>query len=181
MPRLTAEIVCRTVFGRQLGAEHAAEIVTAFSEYQRLIGQLDLAYFFGLPDWIPRFHSPAIHRSAKRIHKVLEQVIGDCRERLSSGEASMIRLLLEARDPESGEPLDDVALRNEAAVIFMAGLCCRERPSSKNASTTNWEKCSPAACRPSTTSPSCSIRAPSSRRRCGYTPRPAPGTAGALR
>jgi cytochrome P450 len=121
MATLTAEIICRTVFGRQLGAEHAAEIVTAFSEYQRLIGQLDLGYFVGLPDWIPRFHSPAIHRSAKRIHKVLEQVIGDCRQRLSGGEASMIRLLLEARDPESGEPLDDVALRNEAAVIFMAG------------------------------------------------------------
>src|SRR5246127_1331564 len=121
MATLTAEIICRTVFGRQLGAGHAAEIVAAFSEYQRLVGQLDLAYFFGLPDWIPRFHSPAIHRSAKRIHKVLEQVIGDCRERLSSDEASMIRLLLEARDPETGEPLDDVALRNEAAVIFMAG------------------------------------------------------------
>jgi cytochrome P450 len=118
---LTAEIICRTVFGRQLGAAHAAEIVAAFSEYQRLVGQMDLAYFFGLPDWIPRLHSPAIHRSAKRIHKVLEQVIDDCRRRLSSGEASMIRLLLEARDPESGEPLDDAALRNEAAVIFMAG------------------------------------------------------------
>src|SRR5260370_41334422 len=34
---------------------------------------------------------------------------------------SMIRLLLEARDADTGEPLDDVALRNEAAVIFMAG------------------------------------------------------------
>src|SRR6185312_17058072 len=78
-------------------------------------------YFFGLPDWLPRFHSPAIRRAAKRIHKVLDQVISDCRERLSGGEASMIRLLLEARDPETGEPLDDVALRNEAAVIFMAG------------------------------------------------------------
>src|SRR6516165_8034113 len=33
----------------------------------------------------------------------------------------MIRLLLEARDPETGEPLDNSALRNEAAVIFMAG------------------------------------------------------------
>jgi len=85
MATLTAEIICRTVFGRQLGAEHAAEIVAAFSEYQRLVGQLDLAYFFGLPDWMPRFHSPAVHRSAKRIHKVLEQVIGDCRERLSGG------------------------------------------------------------------------------------------------
>jgi len=121
MATLTAEIICRTVFGRQLGAAHAAEIVAAFSEYQRLIGQLDLGYFFGLPDWLPRFHSPAIHRSARRIHKVLDQVIRDCRARLSSGEASMIRLLLEARDAETGEPLDDAALRNEAAVIFMAG------------------------------------------------------------
>jgi cytochrome P450 len=121
MATLTAEIICRTVFGRQLGADHAAEIVTAFSDYQRLIGQLDLAYFLGLPDWMPRFHSPAIRRAAQRIHKVLEQVIRECREQLASGEASMIRLLLEARDTENGEPLDDSALRNEAAVIFMAG------------------------------------------------------------
>jgi cytochrome P450 len=121
MATLTAEIICRTVFGRQLGAEHAAEIVAAFSEYQRLIGQLDLAYFLGLPDWLPRFHSPSIHRSARRIRRVLDQVIRDCRRQPSSGEASMIRLLLEARDLETGAPLDDAALRNEAAVIFMAG------------------------------------------------------------
>jgi cytochrome P450 len=121
MAALTAEIICRTVFGRQLGAGYAAEIIAAFSEYQKLIGQLDLAYFVGLPDWVPRFHSPAIHRSAKRIHKVLDQVISDCRDRLSGGEASIIRLLLEARDGDTGEPLDDAALRNEAAVIFMAG------------------------------------------------------------
>jgi cytochrome P450 len=121
MAALTAEIICRTVFGRQLGAEHAAEIIAAFSQYQQLIGQLDLAYFFGLPDWLPRFHSPAVHRAAKRIHEVLDQVIRDCRERLSGGEPSMIRLLIEARDPETGEPLAQTALRNEAAVIFMAG------------------------------------------------------------
>jgi cytochrome P450 len=121
MATLTAEIICRTVFGQQLGAEHAAEIVAAFSQYQRLIGQLDLAYFLGLPDWMPRFHSPAIQRAAKRIHQVLDRVIRDCREQLSGGEASMIRLLLEARDTDTGAPLDASALRNEAAVIFMAG------------------------------------------------------------
>lgn len=121
MATLTAEIICRTVFGRHLGAGHAAEIVLAFSEYQRLIGQLDLAYFLGLPDWLPRFHSPAIRRAAGRIHQVLDQVIRDCREKLRGGDASMIRLLLEARDPETGERLDSAAVRNEAAVIFMAG------------------------------------------------------------
>ena len=121
MATLTAEIICRTVFGRELGAARAGEIITAVSEYQRLIGQLDLAYFFGLPDWLPRFHGSAIRRAAKRIHTVLDQVIGDCRKRLSDGESSMIRLLLEARDTETGEALDSGALRNEAAVIFMAG------------------------------------------------------------
>jgi cytochrome P450 len=121
MATLTAEIICRTIFGRQLGAAHAREIVSSFSEYQRLIGQLDLAYFCGLPDWLPRFQLPAIHRAARRIHKVLDVVIHDCRAQLSSGETSIIRLLLEARDAETGEPLDDAALRNEAAVIFMAG------------------------------------------------------------
>jgi cytochrome P450 len=118
---LTAEIISRTVFGRHLGAAHAAQIVSAFSEYQRLVGQLDLAYLFGLPDWLPRIHSPAIHRAARRIHNVLDEIIRDCRERHADGEASMIRLLLEARDPETGAPLDSTALRNEAAVIFMAG------------------------------------------------------------
>jgi cytochrome P450 len=121
MAALTAEIICRTVFGRQLGAAPAADIIVAFTEYQRLVGQLDIAYFVGLPDWLPRFHSLAIRRAAKRLHGVLDRIIRDCRERLSDGETSMIRLLLEARDTETGEPLDDVALRNEAAVIFMAG------------------------------------------------------------
>jgi cytochrome P450 len=121
MAGLTAEIICRTVFGRQLGSERAREIVSSFSAYQRLIGQLDLAYLAGLPDWLPRLHSPAIHRAARRIHKVLDGIIGSCRAQLAQGEASMIRLLLEARDDETGERLDDTALRNEAAVIFMAG------------------------------------------------------------
>src|SRR5438067_8240408 len=55
MATLTAEIICRAVFGPRLGHEHASEIVAAFSDYQRLVGQLDLLYLLGLPDWLPRF------------------------------------------------------------------------------------------------------------------------------
>jgi len=118
MATLTAEIICRTVFGPRLGAAHATAIVASFSEYQRLIGQLDLMYLAGLPDWLPRYYSPAIRRAARRIHQVLDDIIRQCRE---GGETSMIRLLLDARDPETGAALDADALRNEAAVIFMAG------------------------------------------------------------
>jgi cytochrome P450 len=121
MATLTAEIICRTIFGPRLGAAHAAEVVAAFSAYQRAVGQLDLAYLLGLPDWWPRYHSRGVRRAAARIRAVLDDVIRHCEDRLKSGDASMIAMLLDARDPETGDRLDREALRNEAAVIFMAG------------------------------------------------------------
>jgi cytochrome P450 len=121
MGTLTAEVICRAVFGPRLGTEHATTIVAAFSEYQRLIGRLDLSYLFGLPDWLPRFYSPAVRRAARRIHEVLDHIINQCEAAHGGGETSMIRLLLDARDADSGERLDRAALRNEAAVLFLAG------------------------------------------------------------
>src|SRR5258707_14010188 len=76
MATLTAEIICRTVFGPRLGAEHATAIVASFSDYQRLIGQLDLPYLLGLPDWVPRFYSSAIRRAARRDHDGLAHIHG---------------------------------------------------------------------------------------------------------
>jgi cytochrome P450 len=121
MATLTAEIICRTIFGPRLGAEHATEIVASFSAYQQAVGMVDLPSLLGLPDWVPRFQSRAVHRAARRIDLVLNDIIRRCEERLASGEQSMIQMLLEARDPETGDKLDREALRNEAAVIFMAG------------------------------------------------------------
>jgi cytochrome P450 len=121
MATLTAEIICRTIFGPRLGAEHATEIVASFSTYQQAVGMVDLPSLLGLPDWVPRFQSRAVHRAARRIDLVLNDIIRRCEERLASGEQSMIQMLLEARDPETGDKLDREALRNEAAVIFMAG------------------------------------------------------------
>ena len=121
MAHLTAEIICRTIFGRQLGRDHAHEIVDGFSDYQRVIDQIDLVSLLGLPDWFPRWYSPAIRRSVARIHGVLDGIIASYRARVPSDEVSVIGRLLDARDIDTGEPLDAEALRNEAAVLFMAG------------------------------------------------------------
>jgi cytochrome P450 len=121
MSTLTAEVICRAVFGPRLGQEHATEIAASFGEYQRLVGRLDVLYLLGLPDWLPRFHSRALRRAARRIHEVLDHIIRQARDRYAAGEPSMIRDLLDARDEETGAPLDDLALRNEAAVLFLAG------------------------------------------------------------
>ena len=118
---LTAEIICRTLFGRKLGRDYARQIVDGFSEYQRVIGQTDLLSLLGLPDWIPRWYSRAIDNSVRSIQDVLSQVIESARAQAGADDSSVISQLLNARDVETGEPLDPEALRNEIAVLFMAG------------------------------------------------------------
>jgi len=121
MAQLTAEIICRTIFGRQLGRARAQEVVQGFSDYQRRIGQVDLMSLIGLPDWLPRPHLPGVYRSVRRIHAVLDDIIASYRVHRDRDEASVIGRLLDAHDEETGKPLDARAVRNEAAVLFMAG------------------------------------------------------------
>lgn len=120
MAHLTAEIICRTIFGRQLGKDHAAEVVQGFSDYQRHIDQIDILSLFGLPEWLPRFRGRAIKKPVERIMTVLDKIIASYEAQKEKGEASVIGGLLEARD-ENGEPLSRDAIISEAAVIFMAG------------------------------------------------------------
>jgi cytochrome P450 len=116
MAQLTAEIIGRTVFGQALGSDRTREVVEAFSDYQEHADQRDLTSLLGLPSWIPRRRGPLIARSAARIHAILDGIIADLRG--ASGDGSVIRMLMQA---EGGGGLDAAALRNEAAVIFMAG------------------------------------------------------------
>lgn len=120
MAHLTAEIISRTIFGRQLGKNYASEVVQGFSDYQKHIDQVDMISMFGLPEWLPRFRGNAIRKSKERILGVLDEIIDSYQAQKEAGEASVIGGLLEARD-EDGNPLSRDAIRNEAAVIFMAG------------------------------------------------------------
>lgn len=120
MAHLTAEIISRTIFGRQLGKDYASEVVRGFTEYQKHIDQVDLLAIFGLPDWLPRFRSKALRKANARILEVLDEIIDSYHARKDAGEVSVIGGLLEARD-DDGNPLSREAVRNEAAVIFMAG------------------------------------------------------------
>jgi cytochrome P450 len=121
MAQLTAEILCRTVFGRQLGSERALELVEGFSDYQRRVGQIDFFWLLGLPDWVPRPHPPGVYRSARRVHKVLDDLIAENRAHHVRDDASIVDRLLDARDEETGLPFDARALREEAGVLLFAG------------------------------------------------------------
>ncbi len=121
MGHLTAGIICATIFGRALGRDTTKSIVSAFSQYQSLIGQMDVLALLGLPDIIPRFQGFRIRGAARRIHRALDKVIGTILSQGDGNEASLLKSMSEAKLDDSGQPMDRAAFRNEAAVLFMAG------------------------------------------------------------
>lgn len=118
MAEMTADIICRTIFGSQLGHVAAKAVVSAFSEYQALIGQMDLISLLGLPDFIPRMHNRRIRACAERIQAVVAGLMAEILEGHRRDEPSLIRSLADA---ENGSGLSVEAVRNEASVLFMAG------------------------------------------------------------
>jgi cytochrome P450 len=121
MGHLTAEIICRTIFGPRLGGEAAASVVQAFAEYQRVVGQTDVLSLLGVPDWVPRWQPPSVRRASRRIAAVLDGLIDRVLSPEGKGEASLIRAMAEGVNPATGKAMDREAFRNEAAVLFMAG------------------------------------------------------------
>ena len=120
MAHLTAEIICRTIFGQELGQGNAGRIISDFSDYQRRIDQTDPVSLLGLPNWFPRYRGRGIRKSANQILAVLDEIIERFTETKETDDASVIGGLLNARN-DDGSLLDPAAIRNEAAVIFMAG------------------------------------------------------------
>lgn len=120
MAGLTAEIISRSVFGNDLGKDSADAVTEGFTSYQSLIDSINIGYFLGFDEGLPLMRTPSLRRSVKRIHRIIDRVIED--HLAGKGDDnSMVELLIrrQKRNPEL--KLDVVALRNEAATIFMAG------------------------------------------------------------
>ena len=116
---LTADVICRALFGQELTQAYARQIVDGFTEYQQYVDQVDVLSLFGFPDWVPRWRRGALRRATSRIQATLDEIIDQCRAR-SDSEPSAVGRLLNARD-DRGHGLSQEALRNEVIVLFMAG------------------------------------------------------------
>lgn len=121
MGSLTAEVVCRSIFGRALGTEKSHAIISAFAAYQSHIESLDFAALFNLPEWMSNIRGPASHRSAKRLHKIIDGLVDDIESGVLAGEDSIVSRLLTSEDEKTGTRLTREEVRNEVAVLVMAG------------------------------------------------------------
>jgi cytochrome P450 len=121
MGRLTAEIICRTVFGLVLGRENSLAIVEGFGRFQKVASCIDMLTLLGVSERVPRWHAPAVRRESRALIDLVDQIVEKVRSKKTSGGSSMVQRLIDSVDQETGMPLDPVATRNEAVVLFMAG------------------------------------------------------------
>ncbi|WP_137129524.1 cytochrome P450 [Rhizobium sp. FY34] len=120
MAGLTAEIIARSVFGNDLGKDRADAVTDSFTKYQSLIDSINLAYFIGFDNGLPVMKTPSLRSSVRKIHGIVDKVVED--HLAGRGDHhSMVDLLIRRRQRNPELKLDVIALRNEAATIFMAG------------------------------------------------------------
>lgn len=120
MAGLTAEIIARSVFGNDLGKDRADAVTDSFTQYQSLIDSINLAYFIGFDDGLPVIKTPSLRSSVRKIHGIVDKVVED--HLAGRGDHhSMVDLLIRRQQRNPELRLDVIALRNEAATIFMAG------------------------------------------------------------
>ena len=123
MTTLTYDIISRTVFSHEI--ETPPEVMgEAITTYFDALGRIDLWDVLPLPRWLPR---PAFIR-AKPAQKIFREevrrLLARRRARIAAGAAlpdDLVTRLMNARDPETGEPLSDVVIHDNLVTFIGAG------------------------------------------------------------
>ena len=123
MTALTYDIISRTVFSHEI--ETPAEVMgAAITTYFEALGRIDLWDVLPLPRFLPR---PAFIR-ARPAQKIFRDEVRRMlhRRRARIGESlgvpdDLVTRLIEARDPESGEPLSDAVIHDNLVTFIGAG------------------------------------------------------------
>lgn len=117
MLKLSTEIICRTLFGDQIGVEQTAQLIEGLVRYQAAIGKMDVNTFFGLPSWIPGGKKSQAATVASSIHQIVDKLIAEAIN--SDNKDSLLARFLTMQDGENALTLQQI--RNELIVLFMAG------------------------------------------------------------
>ncbi len=116
MMRLTLRIVSETLLGMDVSG-NADQVDAAFSEVLRYIRDRGLAPV-PLPASWPTPANLRFRRARSALDGIVYRVI---RERRARASDDLLSMLLEARDEETGESMNDEQLHDEVLTMFLAG------------------------------------------------------------
>ena len=123
MTALTYDIISRTVFSHEIEtpAEVMGEAITAYFD---ALGRIDLWDVLPLPRWLPRPAFIKAKPAQKIFREEVRRMLERRRARIAKSQAvpsDLVTRLIEARDPETGEPLSDPVIHDNLVTFIGAG------------------------------------------------------------
>ena len=122
--RVTLEVLERTIFSDGIGRD-AEDIRLAMNRYFETVGRIDPFDMLGIPDFVPRPRRWKLRPALRLFESAVDTIISRRRERIRSDPDSVPRdiltFLLEAADPETGEPLSEHEVRANILTFIAAG------------------------------------------------------------
>ena len=118
MMGLTLEIIARAMFSADF--RDKAEIVRRLMDvaaYEIKVSPIDL---FGLPEWLPRFWPKSVRDAVRQFNEMVAAIIA-ARRADGVDRGDLLSMLMNARDPDSGQAMSDKQLRDEMITILTAG------------------------------------------------------------
>lgn len=118
---LTLEVVGRTLFGQSLAEGDTDASARAFGEVLGQISQRGNAALT-LPLAIPTPGNLRMRRGLRVLDEIVFSIIASARAQVGPDALpTLLAMLLEARDADTGTGLSDAELRNEVITLFLAG------------------------------------------------------------
>jgi cytochrome P450 len=122
--RVTLEVLERTMFSDGLGRD-PEEIRVAMKSYFEAIGRIDPFDVLGVPSVVPRPRRWKVRSTLRLFESAIDSIISTRYQRIAKDPGGVPRdiltLLLEARDPQSGEALREVEVRANILTFIAAG------------------------------------------------------------
>jgi cytochrome P450 len=116
MSRLALDMVCRAMFGAEppgAGFHRLVDEGLAYTNY--LVNN-----FVTPPLWVPTRRNRAARRTLAGIHDTIRSMVESARTRSGDG-ADLLRLLMDARDEETGASMSEPQLLDQMITLLVAG------------------------------------------------------------
>jgi cytochrome P450 len=121
MSDLTADVICRAVFGTPLDGGASADAFAAFHVFERSVAQVELGRLIFDPPFKPVPQKPEVLDACAAIRRLLADLL-DGRPAAGNGAGDdMASAILAARDPETGAVFTRDEVIDQLGVLFLAG------------------------------------------------------------
>ena len=119
MMRLTLKVVVRALFSTGLSEEEVQVVADVFTPLLESTNKR-VSFPFQLLYKLPTAQNKAYQKHIDQLDEIIYRIIRE-RRAMANKPEDLLQMLMEAEDEETGEPLSDQELRDEAMTIFIAG------------------------------------------------------------